>query len=132
VLNKSSSREITKSIDAYIGGRVRRRRVELGLSQTALADQLNLTFQQVQKYEKGTNRVSGSRMVQMANALDVSTSYFFDGAPSVSQKAQPPDVLGAALGERHVQAMLGAYLRLRPEAQAAVRGVLEAYALADR
>src|ERR1700687_538572 len=65
------------SSDSDIGQRIRARRLELGLSQTELADQIGVTFQQVQKYEKGANRVGGGRLGQIAEALSVPPSYFF-------------------------------------------------------
>ena len=65
-------------IDVHVGARIRLRRTLLGISQERLADAIGLTFQQVQKYEKGTNRVSSSRLVDLANTLDVSIPYFFD------------------------------------------------------
>ena len=65
-------------IDVHVGGRVRLRRVMLGLSQDALAGRLGITFQQVQKYERGANRMGSSRLYDIAVALDVSVTYFFD------------------------------------------------------
>ncbi len=70
------------AIDKYVGARIRMRRMMLGLSQTNLADGVNLAFQQVQKYEKGTNRVSASRMQQFAKILNVPVQFFFEGAPA--------------------------------------------------
>ncbi len=72
-------RKREKAIDAYIGARVRLRRVMLGMSQEALGEHLSLTFQQIQKYEKGVNRISASRLFELARALDVPVQYFFDG-----------------------------------------------------
>ena len=66
-------------VDNYVGGRIRARRVELGLSQTAVAVQLGLTFQQVQKYERGYNRVSASRLYDLSKILNVDIEYFFEG-----------------------------------------------------
>jgi transcriptional regulator with XRE-family HTH domain len=66
-------------VDLHVGGRVRMRRKMLGLSQEALADALKLTFQQVQKYERGANRVSASKLYEIAKTLQVPVSYFFDG-----------------------------------------------------
>ena len=74
-------------IDAYVGARLRMRRVMLGMSQSTLGRHLGVTFQQVQKYEKGANRISASRLQQTARVLDVSPSYFFEGAPA--QQANP-------------------------------------------
>jgi len=67
--------------DVHIGSRVRMRRMMLGMSQEKLGDALGLTFQQVQKYEKGANRIGGSRMVQIATVLGVAPAYFYEGAP---------------------------------------------------
>ena len=63
--------------DVYVGSRVRLRRKMLGLSQEKLGEKLGITFQQIQKYEKGTNRVGASRLQAMSNALDVPVSFFF-------------------------------------------------------
>ncbi len=68
-------------IDKHVGSRVRMRRIMLGMSQTKLADAFDLTFQQVQKYEKGTNRISASRLQQIANTLQVPVTFFFEDAP---------------------------------------------------
>ena len=69
----------TGKYDLELGKRVRLRRVELGISQSELADKLGVSFQQVQKYEKGVNRVGASRLQQIATALDVPVTFFFDG-----------------------------------------------------
>ena len=66
-------------VDNYVGGRIKERRVELGLSQSAVAVQLGLTFQQVQKYERGYNRVSASRLYDLSKILRVDIAYFFEG-----------------------------------------------------
>jgi transcriptional regulator with XRE-family HTH domain len=68
-------------IDKHVGARVRMRRLMLGLSQEKLAGGLGLTFQQVQKYEKGTNRIGASRLQQIANILKVAPQFFFDELP---------------------------------------------------
>lgn len=65
-------------VDVHVGGRVRMRRMILGLSQDKLADALGLTFQQVQKYEKGSNRIGASRMFEIADVLKVPVQYFYD------------------------------------------------------
>ncbi len=65
------------AIDVFVGGRIRMRRMMLKLSQTQLANELGVTFQQVQKYEKGTNRVGASRLQKIANVLGVPPSFFF-------------------------------------------------------
>lgn len=70
-------------VDEHVGLRVRARRKLLGLSQQALADSLGLTFQQVQKYERGANRISGSKLYEISRKLKVSVGYFFEGLPGV-------------------------------------------------
>jgi transcriptional regulator with XRE-family HTH domain len=69
-------------IDKHVGSRVRMRRMMLGMSQEKLGERLGLTFQQVQKYEKGTNRIGASRLQQIASILSVPVAFFFDGAPT--------------------------------------------------
>ena len=71
-------------IDIHVGARVRLRRMMLGMSQEKLGDGLGISFQQVQKYEKGTNRVSASRLQQMARILSVPIPFFFENAPGES------------------------------------------------
>ena len=71
-------------IDKHVGSRVRMRRMMLGMSQEKLGNNLGLTFQQVQKYEKGTNRIGASRLQQISHILQVPVSFFFEGAPTVS------------------------------------------------
>ena len=68
-------------IDKHVGSRVRMRRVLIGMSQEKLGEALGLTFHQVQKYEKGTNRIGASRLQQISTILGVSVSFFFEGAP---------------------------------------------------
>ncbi len=70
------------SIDRRIGQRVKSRRLEIGLSQEALAEVLGVTFQQVQKYEKGVNRISASRLFEIATALKVPVGHFYEGLVS--------------------------------------------------
>jgi transcriptional regulator with XRE-family HTH domain len=68
-------------IDRHVGAKLRMRRLLLGLSQTKLGQALEVTFQQIQKYEKGANRIGASRLQQLARVLDVAPAYFFEGAP---------------------------------------------------
>ena len=75
-------------VDRHIGSRVRARRTMLGMSQEKLADALGLTFQQVQKYEKGTNRVGASRIQQISEILQVPVSFLFEGGPSGTTSAE--------------------------------------------
>ncbi len=70
---------LLKLVDEYIGARIRIRRNLLGMSQDQLAQMLGISFQQLQKYEKGNNRIAASRIWQLSKALNVSVSYFFEG-----------------------------------------------------
>lgn len=69
----------TSAIDVSLGRRVRARRLEIGMSQERLADLLGVTFQQIQKYEKGVNRIAGSRLWGISKALDMPVAQFFEG-----------------------------------------------------
>src|SRR5579864_456157 len=85
-LNLSTGRKLPHAIDRHVGDRVRMRRMTQGMSQKSLGDALGLTFQQVQKYEKGTNRIGASRLQHIAHLLQVPVSFFFDGAPNACEQ----------------------------------------------
>ena len=76
-------------VDVHVGARVRQRRVLQGMTQTNLADALGLTFQQVQKYERGTNRISASRLYGLSGVFDVPVEYFFDDMPPEVAASSP-------------------------------------------
>ena len=78
-------------IDKHVGARVRMRRMMVSMSQEKLGEHLGITFQQIQKYEKGTNRIGASRLQQISTVLGVPVAFFFEGAPSVG-----PEVDGMA------------------------------------
>jgi transcriptional regulator with XRE-family HTH domain len=78
-------------VDKHVGTRLRMRRLMLKMSQSALAETARITFQQVQKYEKGTNRISSSRLQQFANVLDVPIAYFFEDQPTNSKAVKASD-----------------------------------------
>ena len=80
-------RDAPNPVDVHVGGRIKLRRTLLGLSQERLGDALRLTFQHVQKYERGANRVSASRLHDMSRALGVPIGYFFDDLPSEAARA---------------------------------------------
>lgn len=82
-------------VDQHVGQRMRRARKDLGLSQTQLGDVLGITFQQVQKYERGANRVSASKLFEAARALGVTVSFFFEGLPD--------ELNGEAKNDRNVR-----------------------------
>ena len=70
-----------ETFNAHLGRKLRMRRLSLGLTQTKVANAINVTFQQIQKYEKGTNGVSSSRLMQLANFLKVPITYFYEDFP---------------------------------------------------
>lgn len=74
-------KKVPNSVDVFIGQKMRARRLSEGVSQEKLGDAVGVTFQQVQKYEKGTNRISASRLMQITAVLKVAPTSFFDGAP---------------------------------------------------
>ncbi|MEZ5840299.1 MAG: helix-turn-helix domain-containing protein [Hyphomicrobiales bacterium] len=76
-----ASKKSPNPIDIHVGSRVRLRRMMLGMSQEKLGEQLGITFQQIQKYEKGTNRIGASRLQHIAAVLNVPVSFFFEDAP---------------------------------------------------
>jgi transcriptional regulator with XRE-family HTH domain len=77
-------KKVPDPTDTHVGARVRMRRMMLSMSQEKLGDGLGLTFQQVQKYEKGTNRIGASRLQAISNILQVPVSFFFEGGPKGS------------------------------------------------
>ena len=82
-------KKVPDPIDVHVGSRVRLRRTLLGMSQSKLGDALGLTFQQIQKYEKGSNRIGSSRLYRLSKILDVPVAFFFEELPSdVSAGAQ--------------------------------------------
>ena len=105
-------------VDKHVGSRIRLRRMMLGMSQGTLGSALGLTFQQVQKYEKGANRVGASRLQQLSQTLQVPVAFFFEGAPSTApspdsvETASPTDVSGF-LATSEGLALSQAFMRIR-------------------
>jgi transcriptional regulator with XRE-family HTH domain len=85
-------------IDTYVGGRMRLRRIQLGLSQGALASKIGVSFQAVQKYESGDIRISASRLYDVAQALTVAPGFFFEGYPDGMVAANLTSELAAEMG----------------------------------
>ncbi len=80
---------VASPVDVHVGARLRVRRTLLGMSQTSLGDAIGLTFQQVQKYEKGANRISASRLFDLSRVLDVPAQFFFDDMPTAVAAISP-------------------------------------------
>ena len=100
-------------IDRHVGSRVRMRRVMLGISQEKLGDALGLTFQQVQKYEKGMNRVSASRLQHISQILQASVPFFFEGAPGgVDGTVESPSYVNEFLATSDGLALAKSFMRI--------------------
>ena len=89
--------ETPNPVDVHVGSRLRLRRTLLGMSQQRLAAAIGLTFQQVQKYERGANRISAGRLLEMADALEVPVSFFFDQLQAAEPSAGPITAISATL-----------------------------------
>ncbi len=110
-------------VDVHVGGRLRKRRTLLGLSQTALGKTVALTFQQVQKYERGTNRISASRLFALTRVLDVPIEHFFDDMPTAvaassptlggGRAKKPPSYEPDPMAKRETLELVRAYYKIR-------------------
>jgi transcriptional regulator with XRE-family HTH domain len=120
-------------IDRHVGSRVRMRRMMLGMSQERLGDALDLTFQQVQKYEKGTNRIGASRLQTIAHILQVPVAFFFEGAPHGAAhsagigEAPSPAYVSDFLASSEGLALTKAFMRIKdPKVRRRVVDLVEA------
>ena len=110
-----------RPVDVYVGGRLRERRTLVGLSQEKLAEAVNLTFQQIQKYERGTNRISVSRLYELSRILKASPSWFFEGYNArVESKDEP------YLCKRETLELVRSYERLPDEVKKPLRALITA------
>jgi transcriptional regulator with XRE-family HTH domain len=111
--------KVPNPTDKYVGSRVRMRRLMLGMSQEKLGDKLGITFQQVQKYEKGANRISASRLLEMCHILQAPVPYFFDGGPqtrgqsSRRGEAPSPDYVSDFLATSDGHVLMRAFARIK-------------------
>ncbi len=113
---------IPNPVDVHVGARLRVCRTLLGMSQTDLGDALGLTFQQVQKYEKGTNRISASRLYALSGTLDVPIEYFFSDMPTAvaassptlggGRAKKPPSYQPDPMGTRETLEFVRAYYKI--------------------
>lgn len=123
------SKKSADPVDVYVGNRVRSRRLQLGLSQEKIAAAIGVTFQQVQKYEKGTNRMGASRLQQMSKELRVPVAYFFEGAPGFGTTGPAdttPDISAEFLATSEGVALAKLWSRLGPEVRRAIVKLCEA------
>ena len=114
---------IPNPIDVHVGGRVRLRRTLLGLSQEKLGEAIGLTFQQVQKYERGANRIGASRLLDLSRVLDVPVGYFFDDMSDDVAARSPRQIRGLVeepeayepdpMAKRETLELVRAYYKIR-------------------
>ena len=134
---------IPNPIDVHVGSRVRLRRTLLGLSQEKLGEALGLTFQQVQKYERGANRIGASRLFDLSCVLDVPISFFYDDISSDTSAKSPRNIVGLAdqavepfepdpLAKRETLELVRAYYRIKePAVRKRILELTKALANAD-
>ena len=106
---------MTGEVDHHVGQRLRRRRKLLGLTQQQLGDSIGIRFQQVQKYESGANRMSASRLFDLAEALDVPVQYFYEGLQRRNGSAVPEEgkLPADLMSQRETVELLRAYYKLK-------------------
>lgn len=103
-------------VDVHVGKRIRHRRWMNGTTQQQLAEKVGIKFQQIQKYETGMNRVSASRLWDIAHALGVPVSFFFEGMDAAEPQAGPGDMPGDVMADREALELLRSYYAI-PEQQ---------------
>jgi transcriptional regulator with XRE-family HTH domain len=115
-MKRSTSKDIgtPNPIDLHVGALVRKRRKDLGISQSDLANSVDLTFQQIQKYERGTNRISASKLHSIAEYLNVPVAYFFEGLPEHETEGEDPTerTVGRFLRTTEGQELAASFARL--------------------
>jgi transcriptional regulator with XRE-family HTH domain len=116
-LNRGQRYDDPDPVDIHVGSRIRLRRTLLGLSQDKLAKDIGVSFQQLQKYERGTNRVSASRLYALAQVLDVTVGWFFEETRSSARRFKPHDTTQAKtddpMASRETVKLVSAYYRIK-------------------
>ncbi|MAY86926.1 helix-turn-helix domain-containing protein [Arenibacterium halophilum] len=107
---------MTHPVDAHVGKRVRHRRWLIGMTQQQLAEKVGIKFQQIQKYETGANRVSASRLWDIADALDVPVAFFFEGLNGEKDEAESSAIPADILGDKEALDLVRSYYAI-PENQ---------------
>ncbi|RWJ21148.1 MAG: helix-turn-helix domain-containing protein [Mesorhizobium sp.] len=141
MLTRNPERKQPEPVDVHVGRRIRMRRVWMEMAQATLGEAIGVTFQQVQKYEKGTNRVGASRLQQIADVLDVPVSYFFEDMPGGATNGAGDASAGSVLHPELMQlvsndqalALIRAFSRIEDEkVRARVVSLVKALAEQDR
>jgi len=122
LVKQAIEKKAADPIDKHVGGRIRMRRKMLGMTQGTLGDGLGLTFQQVQKYEKGTNRIGAGRLQHISHLLQVPVPFFFEGAPNLPGQswglgsAPSPAYVSDFLASTDGLALTKAFMRIKEQA----------------
>lgn len=126
----------SNAIDQHVGSRIKLRRIAVGLSQEKLGESLGVTFQQVQKYEKGVNRVGASRLQKIAEVLNTPISFFFEEAPgALHPPAETPEAtsLSKVLASKEFLSLVSSFSAIKdPKIRQKVVDLVDALAAADR
>ena len=118
-MKQAIAKKVANPVDKHVGSRVRMRRLMLGMSQAKLGDALGLTFQQVQKYESGMNRMGASRLQHISHILQVPVPFFFEGAPQLLGQSKgigklpSPVYVSDFLASRDGLALTKAFMRIK-------------------
>jgi len=119
-MNEESSGRQPHHVDRHVGSLIRAKRKALRMSQEELAAALGLTFQQIQKYERGTNRVSSSKLYEIAQKLDTPLPAFFEGLDGSTGAAGATGEITRFLGERGAHELITAFLTMEPAVRASL------------
>ncbi len=122
-------------VDKHVGNRLRQLRALRGITQTALADEIGVTIQQIQKYERGANRISASRMWEISRVLNVPIASSFEGIPTARSRRdkKPSAAKGDIMSSPEIVRLVKAYWRIRDaRLRTALRGLVEAIARSQR
>jgi transcriptional regulator with XRE-family HTH domain len=121
------------AVDAAVGARIRNLRLRNGLSQTELGEQIGVTFQQIQKYEKGTNRISASRLAALAKFFGLPVAAFYSEVPTSDAKSKRKISAGTRLADANVDRLVKAFHRLKDKKlRAAILRVAEEMTMSQR
>lgn len=123
------ARRVVKPVDAHVGRLVRHRRLEVGMSQENLEDILRWPFQQVERYENGTNRIGSSHLMQIASVLGVTPTYFFKGAPTAvtisGNQQNSMDHVAEFVKSEDGVALMRAFIKLPKEVQRSIVNLVD-------
>jgi transcriptional regulator with XRE-family HTH domain len=127
-VKQATVKKTPNPVDKHVGSQVRMRRMMLGMSQAKLGDALGLTFQQVQKYESGKNRMGASRLQHISHILQAPVPFFFEGAPEQTKgkgNAPSPAYVSEFMATTEGVALIKALMRIKPRLRRCIVGLVE-------